>query len=163
MIVAEQEKLFYQAINKLKQGDIPASVDLLLDLTTRFPDFAKANNYLGEIYFNYFKDADAAEVYFKKAIAAAPAFTSSYINYARVLLEQERFTELNANLNKVSEIPGAEKDKVNELFGLMNELQGKYEPAIQYYKKAITLTFSNEDLSKYEQAIARCEIKKKYV
>ena len=104
-----------------------------------------------------------AEEHFKNAISSSPEFTESYIYYAALLLSQERFAEMNAHLNKVSEIPGAKKHAVYELFGRMNELMGKYDEAINFFKKAIVQTFSDEDIVSYEKAIARCNTKKKYV
>ena len=160
---AEAEKLFHQALSKLKQGDIAAAVDSLIDITEKFPDFGKANNYLGLIYFRYFLDAPSAESFFKKAISLAPDFSKSYVNYAALLLSHNRLAEMNANLNKVSEIPGVEKDKVFELFGKLNEIQGRLDDAIGFYKKAIALTFSDEDLLLYEKAIDRCNKKKKFL
>lgn len=163
MIQAEAEKLFYLATNKLQAGDVPAAVDLLSDLTSRFADFGKAYNYLGEIYFLNFKDSATAELHFKKAISTSPEYTATYISYSKLLLVQERFAEMNANLNKASEIAGVKKNELNEQFGFMNELQGKYDDAIVFFKKAITYTFSEVELADYEKSINRCNLKKKYI
>lgn len=163
MAQTDAEKLFYQAVLKFDQGDITASVDLLNDLVARFPEFGKAYNYLGEIYFLFFKDAVAAETHFKKAIIASPEFSDSYINYVKLLLSRERFAEANANLNKVAEIPGAKKQNVYEQYGVMNELQSKYDDAVSFYIKAIGFSFSDEEIIACEKAIARCKIKKKYL
>lgn len=163
MVQTEAEKQFYKAVSNMEEGNIAGATDLLLELTSRFPEFGKAYSYLGVIYFRHFKDAATAESHYKKAISSSPEFTESYINYSALLLSQERFAEMNANLNKVSEITGVKKDKVYELFGLMNELQAKYDEAIGFYKKAIGITFSDEDLGLYEKAINRCNAKKKYL
>lgn len=163
MIKADAEKLFYQAVNKFEQGDIPAAADLFSEVVFRFPDFGKSYNYLGVIYFIYFKDSFTAESQFKKAIASSPEFTESYINYAALLLSQERFAEMNAQLNKVSEISDVKKNKIFEQFGLMNEIQGKYDDAVDFFKRAIAYTFSDDELASYEKAINRCQTKKKYL
>ncbi|MEP7169849.1 MAG: hypothetical protein ABI855_10815 [Bacteroidota bacterium] len=163
MGLSESEILFYKAVSTFKEGNIIAAADLFLELAERFPDFGKAHGYLGLLYFHHFKDQVVSEEHFKNAISSSPEFTESYIYYAALLLSQERFAEMNAHLNKVSEIPGVKKNEVYELFGKMNELMGKYDEAIDFYKKSIKYTFSEEDIVLYEKAIARCNTKKKYI
>jgi tetratricopeptide (TPR) repeat protein len=163
MSLSLSEKLFYEAVSAFNEGKVIAAADLFLELTERNPDFGKAHAYLGWIYFQHFKDPVLAEEHFKSAISSSPEFTETYIYYAALLLSQERFAEMNAHLNKVSEIPGVKKNDAYEQFGKMNELIGKYEEAIDFYTKAIKSTFSDEDIASYEKAIARCNIKKKYL
>jgi tetratricopeptide (TPR) repeat protein len=163
MTQSEAEKLFFKAVSKLEEGDISEAADLFSELISEYSDFGKAYNYLGLIYFRHFKDMHTAETHFKTAIALSPEFSESYVNYASLLFSQERFAEMNANLNKVSEIAGARKDKVYEQFALMHEMQGKYDDAVSFYKKAILATLSDEDLAMYEKAINRCNVKNKYM
>jgi len=163
MSLSDSEKLFFKAVSTFKEGDIVAAADLFSELAEKYPDFGKAHGYLGLLYFNHFKDSVLAEEDFKNAISSSPEFTDSYLFYAALLLSQERFAEMNAHLNKVSEIPGVNKNTVYELFGRMNERMEKYDEATDYYKKAIKYTFSDEDIALYEKAIARCNTKKKYV
>lgn len=163
MSQSEAEKLFFRAASKLEEGNISEAADLFSELISGYSDFGKAYNYLGLIYFHHFKDLHAAETNFKTAIALSPEFSESYVNYASLLLAQERFAEMNANLNKASEIAGVRKDKVFEQFALMHELQEKYDDAVNFYKKAILATLSDNDLILYEKAINRCNVKKKYM
>ena len=163
MRLTAAEKLFYEAITAFNEGKIIPAAELFLELTEQSPDFGKAHAYLGLLYFHYFKDPVVAEEHFKNAISSSPEFTESYIFYAALLLSQERFAEMNAHLNKVSEIPGVKKNDMYEQFGRMNELMGKLDEAIDFYKKAIKCTFSDEDIVSYEKAIVRCNIKKKYI
>jgi tetratricopeptide (TPR) repeat protein len=163
MSLSESEKLFFRAVNTFNNGDVLAAADFFSELAERFPDFGKAHGYLGVIFFQHFKDPVAAEEHFKNAISSSPEFTESYLWYAGLLLSQERFAEMNAHLNKVSEIPGVKKNAAHELYGKMNEMMGKYDEAIDFYKKAIKYTFSEEDILAYEKAIARCNTKKKYI
>lgn len=163
MSLSESEKLFFKAVNTFHDGDVLAAADLFSDIAERFPDFGKAHSYLGIIFLQHFKDPVAAEEHFKNAISSSPEFTESYLHYAGLLLAQERFPEMNAHLNKVSEIPGVKKNVAYELYGKMNELMGKYDEAIGFFKKAIKFAFADEDIVLYEKAIARCNTKKKYI
>jgi tetratricopeptide (TPR) repeat protein len=163
MSLSEAEKLFFKAVSTFREGNIIAAADLFSEIASKYPDFGKAPGYLGLLYFDYLKDPVIAEENFKNAISSSPEFTESYLYYAQLLLSQERFAEMNAHLNKVSEIPGAKKNEVYELFGRLNELMGKYDEAIDFYKKAIKYSFSDEDIVSYEKSMTRCNTKKKYV
>lgn len=160
--VAEAEKILYRANLALEQGDVDAAIDILQELIGIYPEFGKAYSTLGSIYFSKFSDLVNAESNFKKAIQFSPEFSASYLGYADLLIQQEKFTEALAVLNKASSLPGVRKDRINYFQGLINELQSKFDEAIASYKKAIAVTLSEDDFVKYEKAITRCLTKKKY-
>lgn len=160
--IAEAEKILYRAGLALEQGQVDAAVDILDELIGIYPDFGKAFSALGSIYFSKFNDLINAEINLKKAIEFAPEYAASYILYAELLIAQEKFTDAIAKLNKASTLAGVKRDRINYLFGMINELQSKHDEAIAYYKKAIAVTLSDDDFVKFEKAIARCITKKKY-
>lgn len=161
-IPGEAEKLFIQAEERLRRGEISSAFELLYNLTQQFPEFGKAFALLGKIYNQKFNDLESSEICLKKAISLSPEFSNSYLDYAEVLITKERFTETLATLNKVMEIPGVRKDKAFILYGMMNELQGRYDDAMAFYKKAILNSLSDEEIQSAEKAISRCLSKKKY-
>lgn len=156
----QAEILFIEAKKQYLEKNIPEAVRLFSDLTVRFPEFGKACFYLGNIYLHFFEDEKSAEEYFKKAISLSPDYLATYFDYAELLLKQERFAEMNANLNKASTLQNKSKDKMNFLFGMLQEAQGNYDEAILNYRKAIASTFSDDDLLRFEKAILRCDKKK---
>ena len=159
---AEAEKILFKANEKLALSQVSEALDILLELTGIYPEFGKAYFMMGTIYTNSFSDFTTGESYFKKAISLTPEYSATYLAYAEMLIQQERFTEAIAVLNKSLEMPGVKKDKANYLFGMMYELQTKFEDAISYYKKAISLTLSEEIIALCEKAMNRCNLKKKY-
>jgi tetratricopeptide (TPR) repeat protein len=161
--VAEAEKILYRANQTLEQGEVDAAIDILQELIGIYPEFGKAYCTLGTIYFYRFNDQLNAEINLKKSTNLAPDFSPAYLTYADLLIQQEKFTEAIAILNKASSLPGVKKDKINYFFGMMNELQSKFDDAISFYKKAIAVTLSDDDIVKFEKAMNRCIIKKKYV
>ncbi|MFM7177420.1 MAG: hypothetical protein ACKO0X_08375, partial [Bacteroidota bacterium] len=60
------------------------------------------------------------------------------------------------------EVKGIRKDLVFERFALLMESQGRYEEAIEHFRKALLESFSDEDIARCEKGIGRCNIKKKY-
>ncbi len=159
---AEAEKILFNANEKLAQGLVSEALDILLELTGIYPEFGKAYFVMGNIFTLNFNDLLSGEKHYKKAISLAPDFAPSYVAYAEMLLQQERFTEALAVLNKSLEIAGVKKDKANFLFGMMYELQGKFEDAIAFYKKSISITLSDDIILQAEKAMNRCNLKKKY-
>ena len=161
-MITEADKLFFQAEKMMQDGRVNEAADLLNQVNIRFPDYGKAYSALGSLYHHQLHDFVNAENLYKKGINLSPEYTLTYIWLADILLMHERYPELIATLNKAIEIPGAQKDKVYELFGRMNELQMKLEEAIGYFKKAIHYSFRDEDIAAYESAIRRCIKKKNY-
>ncbi len=160
---ADAEKILFAASQRMADGNVSDALDMLTELTAVNPDFGKGFLSLANIYAFHFNDFKSAEQNFKKAIALTPDYAASYLGYTELLLQQERFTEALAMLNKAIEIQGVKKDKTYFLFGTMYELQSRFDDALSFYKKGIVATLSNDLLLSCEKAIQRCEIKKKYI
>ena len=159
---AEAEKILFSANEKLAHGNISEALDILSELVGIYPEFGKAYFAMGNIFTVNFNDFTSGETHYKKAISLSPDFSAAYLAYAELLIQEERYTESLAVLNKSLEIVGVKKDKANFLFGMMYELQGKFEDAMSYYKKAISVTLSEDIISQCEKAMNRCNLKKKY-
>lgn len=162
-MLSEADKYIYRVNTLLKEGDFSLAFEVLSEILQKFPDHGVAHALIGHLYKEYGQDNVKAEQFLKKAIQLSPAHLDSYVRLADLFLWQERNNELIALLNKALEVPGPIKDKVYEKFGLMNELQLKFDDAIVHYRKAISNSLSLDDIKLYEQAIERCLHKKKYL
>src|SRR5690606_36367455 len=100
---------------------------------------------------------------FKTAIAMSGVPAEGLLNYARLLLNQERYAEALSILNRAMEISEVRKDMSYLLYGNLYEMQSKINDAAGYYKKCLTSTLSNTLLEEAEAALKRCDIKKKYI
>jgi tetratricopeptide (TPR) repeat protein len=158
----EADRLYSSAVSLLSDGDIAGAASLLLEITQRFENYGKAWSEMGDIIQYHLKDPDAAAEYYRKAIEVTPLYTNSYLGYADVLFSQEKFAEVNAIINQVMEIAGVRKDLALQKSAILMESQGRYDEAIESYKAAILISFSEEEISKCEKGINRCNVKKKY-
>ena len=158
----EADKLFFTANQMIAEGEIAEATDLLLKLIEKYPTYGRAYNHLGYLYENKYKDVSTAEKYFKQALVNAPDYPATYMNYAVILSAQERFPELTALLNKALEVLGVAKDRIYNEFGIMYELQGKYEEAMSMYRKAISYSLSDTEIERYDKSIKRCNLKMSY-
>jgi Tfp pilus assembly protein PilF len=156
MSVLEAEKLIFSAGVLVKNNQPGEAASLLQDCLLRFPDAGKAHALMGHIYDRFFNEPFTAEDYFKKAMILAPDYTYTYLYYAEALLDQERYTEMTAMLNKSLETTAAAKNEIFNLFGLMNEKQSKFEEAVENYQRAIVFCLNTALVEEYQGSIARC-------
>ena len=59
----------------------------------------------------------------------------------------------------MSNISGIAKDTIANEYGIMYEMQGNLQTAIDYYQKAAIITLDNAKLDKYRDGIERCKKK----
>lgn len=158
----EAEKQFYEAFQTLNSGEINASFDLFLANTETHPSFAKNFHYAGLILFSHYRDHEAAERFFQKAVELAPGKAESYIEYARLLLETRRFAEANANLNKAAAVDSAPQDRLYFSVGMLNEAQGMFSEAVNHYRRSLLASFDSVQIDAAQEAIRRIELKLKF-
>lgn len=157
----ELEKLFFRADNEIKDGLIGEAYDTLLYIIEQDTEFGKAYNHLGWIYETKYKDYAKAEECYKLALKYSPDYTPIYLNYAILLSTLEKFDLLAMHLEKSLDVPGINKAKMWNEYGIMYELKEEYHKAIEAYKKSIKYSLINEDIERYDQSISRCKKKKK--
>lgn len=155
----EAEKLFLAANVKIDQGQIGESTEILLDLISKYPAYGRAYNHLGWVYETKFKEYTKAEIYYKKALEYSPDYAPIYFNYSFLLANLEKYDELKELLDKGLKIPGANKPKLYNEYGLMLEIQKDYQGAKEYFKQAIASSLSIEDIEIYKKSIQRCDLK----
>ncbi|HSK72438.1 MAG TPA: tetratricopeptide repeat protein [Pyrinomonadaceae bacterium] len=155
----ECEDLFAEADRLLNEGVVLEAVEKLAQILRRNPRFGKAYNHLGWVYETKYKDMARAEEYYKAAIQYAPNYNAAYLNYSYFLSNMQRFDELKAHLDKVSNIPGIAKDTIANEYAIMYEMQGRLQEAMDYYQKAAMITLDNLKLDKYKESIERCRKK----
>ena len=159
-MIEDADRLFYAAQEHYDDGAVSATAEAYQQILDQFPTHGKSLAHLAEIFITHYKNPGQAEDLVRKAIQNDTSYTQSYFIFADLLLEQERYSELIAVLNKVKEIPGVPKDVVLKYFALLNEMQGNYDQAIDYFKQAIRKSLSNENISGFAEAIKRCKLKK---
>jgi tetratricopeptide (TPR) repeat protein len=116
-------------------------------------------NSLGWLSKTQIEDYSKAEAYYKASIKADPTYPHSYLNYATLLTDMERFEELSDLLQTCFSIPTIEKSWVFMKLGLMEELKLNFTIAISNNEKAILVALSDEKIKDYQLNIDRCNNK----
>jgi tetratricopeptide (TPR) repeat protein len=160
--ITEADQLYGQALTKLQIGDPAGAVRLLDEITTRFPEYAKAWFEIAGILMSQLGDPEAATEYFRKAIETDPSFAPAYLGYAEALFTLGRFPEVNAILNQAMELKVVRKDIALCRRAMLLESQGRFDESTDTYRNAIMASFSLEEIRKCEEGIERCIIKRKH-
>lgn len=157
------EQLFFEADRLIEADQIAEAMALLEELVRDHPDFGKAYNHLGFVYETKYKDPARAEHYYRMCLDLSPDYPAVYLNYAILLNTQERFEELEALLQMGLECPGINKPKLYNEFGIMYEIQGQYEQAIQAYGLCVQYAFLPEDIERYKASVTRVRDKQAFM
>lgn len=154
------EAMFYEADLLIEQGKVNEAASLLHELLEKYPSFGRACNHLGYIYETKYRDFAKAEYYYKRCLELSPEYPAAYLNYSIFLSNLEQFDELKKVLDKALSCPGINKGKVWSEYGIMYEIQGNFDQAIDAFKQAIRYSFAESDIEKYKNAIQRVRDKK---
>jgi tetratricopeptide (TPR) repeat protein len=153
------DEMFFEADQLIAEKKFSDAINTLESILIEAPDYGKAYNHLGWIYETKYKDLKKAEEFYKKCVLYTPEYPSVYLNLAITLSSLGKYDELEAHLNRALQVIGVDKASMYNEFGIMYELQGKYNQAIESYKNAIRNTLSETTLETYSKSINRCKTK----
>jgi len=123
------------------------------------PGNAATHNSLGWIYKTQMDDYVNAENHYKAAINGDPSYPHSYLNYMILLMDLERYKDVQALARRANKVEAVDKAWIQHRLGLVEELQLQFEQAINLYEKAILLSLNEDKIKGYKEDIARCEEK----
>ncbi|MBL0341411.1 MAG: tetratricopeptide repeat protein [Bacteroidetes bacterium] len=156
---SEVDTLFSAAVGLLSRGEIAQAAVILTDINNRFDTHERAWCEMGNILQYHLEDHAAAAELYRKAMQLNPSYAPAYLGYADVLFAQEKFAEANAIINQALEVQGVRKDIALYKSGLIMESQGRYDEAVETYRSALLISFSDDEIIKCEKGIARCNTK----
>jgi len=155
----ELDKLFFQADNDIKDGLITEAFDKLQYILEQDTEYGRAYNHLGWIYETKYKNYPKAEECYRLALKYAPDYIAVYLNFAILLSTLEKWDELVKVLDAALQVQGINKPKIWNEYGIMYEMKGEFDQAIEAYKKSIQTSLINEDIDRYQESIDRCKKK----
>ncbi|MEO6730515.1 MAG: hypothetical protein ABIN01_04815 [Ferruginibacter sp.] len=153
------EETYLEAEADIKNGNFVEAFRKYESILLEEPTNGPTLNSLGWLSKTQIEDFSKAEAYYKASIASDSKYPHSYLNYATLLTEMERFEELEEHLQACFNISTIEKSWVFMKLGLMDELKLNFKGAIINNEKAILVAISDEKISDYQQNIVRCKNK----
>lgn len=154
------DQLFFEADELIREKKFAEAEQALLQATEKDPKHGRSYNHLGWLSETKYRDYARAEGYYKKALEHTPEYPAIYLNYAVVLSQLQRYEDLKDLLKKAEAVPGINKDRIYNEYGLLYEDKAEFDTAIDWYKKAALAAKSKPDIDAYRANIARCEEKK---
>jgi len=151
---------FMKQMLKIKERNYADAMQTLEAILAEAPDYGKAYNHLAWLYDTKYRNLAKAAEYYQKCLLYEPEYAPVYMNYAAVLSMMSKWQELDELLAKALNVPGVDKATVHNEYGIMYELQGRYDEAINSYKEAIRQTLITDNIASYQSSIKRSQTKK---
>ncbi|HVW95087.1 MAG TPA: hypothetical protein VHA56_03880 [Mucilaginibacter sp.] len=153
------DEKYLRAVDKLSYGKTSRALQLLNEIVSNEPLYAKAHFQLGKIYFYDVQDCQAAGYHFKTCMELDASFPDNYHHYLRlvVFLNMEKLAEKVAA--KALTVPGVHKADIYELLGLLDENNERFEQALAAYQQAFKAVTSKTHRLNLEAGISRVELK----
>jgi tetratricopeptide (TPR) repeat protein len=153
------EEKYLQATDKLNYGKTPKALQLLNEIVSNDPLYARAHHQLGKIYYYDLEDYQTAGYHFKTCMEIEPAFPGNYFHYLHlvVFLNMEKQVALIAEKALIT--PGVDIAEIYDLLGLSAEKNRHLEKALKAYNKAFEMVTEKSDREKIEDSIKRVTAK----
>jgi tetratricopeptide (TPR) repeat protein len=153
------EEMFLEAEADIRNSNYHEAFQKYEEILYEEPGYAPAHNSIGWIYKTQFDNYQKAEVHFRAAMKADREYPHPYFHFASLLLDLERYAELEKHLYQCLTMRSIDKSWVYYRYGMLSELNGQFIKAIEYYEKALINTMSNDKVKDYQTDIERCRIK----
>ena len=153
------EELYLEAEADIRTNNFLEAFQKYENILYDEPGYAPAHNSMGWIYKSQFENHDKAEIHFRAAIKSDPLYPHPYFHLAALLMDMDRYLELEEHLEHCMEVYSIEKSWVFDRFGMMNELHSDFVKAIDYYQQAIISTMNNDKIKEFQSDIERCKVK----
>ena len=149
------EEKWLMANELLEDNKTAEAKRVLEELLEEEPGYGRAHNHLGWIHYYHFKDYKRGERHLKLAMEYAPDYVPGHWHYMHLLFELKRWDELVRHINETLKVPGINTASVYDYFANYYEFHLKYEDAVNYYEKAITLSINNWEIADLRNSVSR--------
>ncbi|MBL0737418.1 hypothetical protein JI750_11000 [Flavobacterium sp. GN10] len=131
------ENQFIKADSLISEGNSADAKELLEEILSQYPDFGKAHNHLGWIYYNKLSDYERGIYHYKLAMKFDSKYSAPYLNYTYLLIDIGRYAEAKEHVNfTLVTLENADNSSYNSELGRMAEYENQYIEAYKFYKEA---------------------------
>ena len=129
------EEKYLQAVDELAY-DTPKSLQLLNEIISNDPNYARAHFQLGMIWYYYIQDYQTAGYHFRLCNEIEPGFPDIYFHYMHLLVFLNMENQSRALSEKAMRVAGVDISSIYNLLGLQAEKKRNWHEAIGNYKIA---------------------------
>lgn len=153
------EEKYLKAVDEVSYGETHKGLNLLNEIISIEPEYARAHYQLGLIYYYNIKDYQTAGYHFKTCMELEPAFPDNYTDYLDLLVFLN-IDKLVASVSvKALNTPGVEAADVYNLLGLHHEKNRLWTKALEAYQKAFLAVTENIVKDDIEKSLKRVRSK----
>ena len=131
------ENQFIKADGLISDGNIAEAKEILEDILSQYPDFGKAHNHLGWIYYNKLSNYDKGIYHYKLAMKFDPKYPAPYLNYTYLLVDIGKYDEAKKHIEfSFSTLENIDNASFNCELGRIAEFEDDYVSSYKFYTKA---------------------------
>lgn len=119
------------------------------------PEHAGANNLMGRLQMEHFKNFELAEEYFIQAMVANPFHIQTCMDYLRLLLKKNEVKAFDKLMKHTLSIQGTDQAEVFQLKAQQLELNQQFEQAVKVLNQAKMLTTDDCLIEELEDGLSR--------
>ncbi len=149
------EEYFLKVDKFFAEGEFAQAKELLEEILTIEPDYGRAHNHLGWVYFVKFDDYTRAEYHFKLAMKYAPDYPAAWMNYVYLLNEINDADKLVKLIPKAMKVEGINKASLFNELARSCELNGFLDEAVKNYGFAYKHCMGKDDIGTIEENLKR--------
>lgn len=138
------ENEFIKADRLISDGDVSRGKEIIEEILSDVPDFGRAHNHLGWIFYYKLYDYARAEYHYQLAMKFEPTYGAAYLNYAYLLVDLKRLDEAKTHIKFAIETVG--KPDLGSYYcelGRLYEVELDFLRSYKYYNKAKYHSYSN--------------------
>ena len=153
------EEKYLQAVDEMTYGETPKALQLLNEIITNDPMYARAHFQLGKLYYYNIKDYNAAGYHFKTCTELEPLFPDVYVHYLNLIVFLNKANAMPHIVAKALTIPGVNAAAVYNLLGLFAEKNKNWAEALKAYRDAFIEVTCHKQQAEINESIARIKLK----
>jgi tetratricopeptide (TPR) repeat protein len=149
------EEKYLQAVDEVSYGETPKGLQLLNEIISNDPLYARAHFQLAKIYYYEVKDYQTAGYHFKICMELKPLFPDNYIHYLRLVVFLNMEKQVNIISQKALTTPGVNAASIYDLLGLFFEKNKHWNKALNAYHQAFMDVTRKELQKEIEASLSR--------
>ncbi|WP_428329565.1 tetratricopeptide repeat protein [Mucilaginibacter sp.] len=153
------EEKYLQAIDKLGFGRTPKALQLLNEIVSNDPLYARAHFQLGNIYYYEINDYQTAGYHFKTCMELEPGFPDNYFHYLKLVVFLNMEKQVHAIAQQALNTAGVNTASIYDLLGLFYEKNKNWTKALKAYQDAFIEATKKVQRETIEESIERVQAK----
>lgn len=158
--ISYYENQFIRADALISDGNVSEAKEILEEILGQYPDFGKAHNHLGWIYYTKLSNHEKGAYHYKLAMRFDPNYPAAYLNYTYLLVDLGRLEEAKEHIAEtLNSLEGADKASYHSELGRIYEMEFNLIPAYEAYKKAASYGFGAQFIENMKMNMNRVKDK----